>query len=98
MSWPTVAPIWPSLRGDLGGYINSYNGFIGLQNSTVRFGITKTKPFLALNVMISQMVRSECVRFGEHVGIEVFYKIFQLEVLQESPNSNTSPCFQEGLI
>jgi hypothetical protein len=30
---------------------------------------------LILNVMISQTVRSECVRFGGHVGIEVSYKI-----------------------
>jgi hypothetical protein len=31
------------------------------------------------------MVRNECVRFGGHVGIEVSYKILQLEILKESP-------------
>jgi hypothetical protein len=40
------------------------------------------------------MIRSECVRFGEHVGIEVSYKILWLEVLKKSPILNTSPCFQ----
>jgi hypothetical protein len=34
--------------------------------------------------MISQTVKSECVRFGGHIGIEVSYKILQLEVLKES--------------
>jgi hypothetical protein len=33
-----------------------------------------------LNVMISQMVRNESVRFGRHTDIEVRYKILQLEV------------------
>jgi hypothetical protein len=28
-----------------------------------------------LNVMISQMVRNESVRFGRHIDIEVSYKI-----------------------
>jgi hypothetical protein len=36
------------------------------------------------------------VRFGGHVGIEVSYKILQLEVLKESPILNTSPCFNRG--
>jgi hypothetical protein len=34
--------------------------------------------------MISQTVRNECVRFGGHVGIQVSYKILQLEVLKDS--------------
>ena len=33
-----------------------------------------------LNVMISQMVRNESVRFGRHIDIEVSYKILRLEV------------------
>jgi hypothetical protein len=33
-----------------------------------------------LNVMISQMVRNESVRFGRHIDIEVSYKILQLEI------------------
>jgi hypothetical protein len=49
---------------------------------------------LILNVMISQTVKNECVRFGGQVDIEVSYKILQLQVLIESPILNTSPCFQ----
>jgi hypothetical protein len=37
--------------------------------------------FVNLNVMILQMVRNECVRFGGHVDIEVRCKILQLNVL-----------------
>jgi hypothetical protein len=33
-----------------------------------------------LNVMISQIVRNESVRFGRHIDIEVSYKILQLEI------------------
>jgi hypothetical protein len=47
-----------------------------------------------LNVMISQMVRNECVRFGRHVDIQVSYKILQLEVLKDNPILDTSPSFQ----
>jgi hypothetical protein len=32
-----------------------------------------------------QTLRIECVRFDGHVYIEVSYKIFQLEVLNEAP-------------
>jgi hypothetical protein len=49
---------------------------------------------LTLNIMISQTVRNECVRFGGHIDIEVSYKILRLEVLKESPILDTSPCFQ----
>jgi hypothetical protein len=38
-----------------------------------------------LNVMISQMVRNEGVRFGRHIDIEVSYKILQLEVPKNVP-------------
>jgi hypothetical protein len=31
--------------------------------------------FSTLNVMISQMLRNESVRFGRHIDIEVSYKI-----------------------
>jgi hypothetical protein len=47
-----------------------------------------------LNVMISQTVRNECVRFGQHVDIQVSYKILQLEVLKDNPILDTSPSFQ----
>jgi hypothetical protein len=40
------------------------------------------KTFLStLNVMILQMVRNKCVRFGGHVDIEVRYMILRLDVL-----------------
>jgi hypothetical protein len=43
------------------------------------------KTFLSiLNVMILQMMRNECIRFGGHVDIEVSYKILQLDVLKET--------------
>jgi hypothetical protein len=42
----------------------------------------REKNFLStLNVMILQMVRNECVRFGGHVDIEVRYEIFWLDEL-----------------
>jgi hypothetical protein len=44
---------------------------------------------LTLNVMISQTVRNECIRFGGHVDIEVSYKI----LLKKSSILDTSPCF-----
>jgi hypothetical protein len=47
-----------------------------------------------LNVMISQMVRNESVRFGRHIDIEVSYKILQLEVPKNVPILQNPPCFQ----
>jgi hypothetical protein len=77
----------------------SENGFFGLQNTAVPLGCSgKKKNSSTLNVMISQTVRSECIRFGGHVGIQVSYKILWLEVLKESSILDTSPCSQKGLI
>jgi hypothetical protein len=47
-----------------------------------------------LNVMIMQMVRNECVRFGGHVDIEVTYKILRLNVLKETPILHNLSCFE----
>jgi hypothetical protein len=47
-----------------------------------------------LNVMILQLVRNECARFGGHVDIEVSYNILWLEILNEAPILLNSPCFQ----
>jgi hypothetical protein len=47
-----------------------------------------------LNVMILQMVRNECVRFGGHVDIKVSYKILWLDVLKETPSLQNPPCFE----
>jgi hypothetical protein len=50
-----------------------------------------------LNVMISQMVRNESVRFGRHIDIEVSYKISQLEIPKLVPILHYLACFQKGL-
>jgi hypothetical protein len=47
-----------------------------------------------LNVMISQTVRNECLRFGRHVDIQVSYKILWLEVQKDNLILDTSPSFQ----
>jgi hypothetical protein len=47
-----------------------------------------------LNIMISQMVRNESVRFGRHIDIEVRYKILRLEVPKNVPILQNPPCFQ----
>jgi hypothetical protein len=74
--------------------------FSSLQNTAVPLRYNGKKTFSStLNVMILQVVRNESVRFGGHIGIQVSYKILQLElVLKESPILNTSPSFQQGLI
>jgi ABC-type phosphate transport system ATPase subunit len=56
---------------------------------------TGEKTFLStLNVMILQMVRNECVRFGGHIDIEVSYKILRLNVLKETQNLHNLSCFE----
>jgi hypothetical protein len=50
-----------------------------------------------LNVMISQMVRNESVRFGRHIDIEVSYKILQLEIQKLVLILHCLACFQTGL-
>src|SRR5450759_4254786 len=50
-----------------------------------------------LNVMISQMVRNESVRFGRHIDIEVSYKILRLEVPKLVLILHDPVCFQKGL-
>jgi hypothetical protein len=55
------------------------------------FGTWKKNFLLTLNVIISQMVRNECTRFGGHVDIEVSYKILQLEILKRTPTIGVSP-------
>jgi hypothetical protein len=51
------------------------SGFFGPQKTTVPLLQGKKNFYLNLNVMISQMVRNESVRFGRHIDIEVSYKI-----------------------
>jgi hypothetical protein len=50
-----------------------------------------------LNVMISQMVRNESVRFGSHIDIEFSYKILQLEIPKLVLILHYLACFQKGL-
>jgi hypothetical protein len=47
-----------------------------------------------LNVMISQMVRNESVRFGRHIDIIVSYKILWLEVPKNVSILQNPPRFQ----
>jgi hypothetical protein len=58
--------------------------FFGLQNSIVPLKCRGKKLLSTLNVMILQMVKNECVKFGGHVNIEVSYKILQLDVLKKT--------------
>jgi hypothetical protein len=58
--------------------------FCGLQNSPVPLGRRGKKLSSTLNVMILQMMRNECIRFG-YLDIEVSYKILRLDVLKETP-------------
>jgi hypothetical protein len=50
-----------------------------------------------LNVMISQIVRNESVRFGRHIDIEVSYKILWLEIPKLVLIFHYLACFQKGL-
>jgi hypothetical protein len=50
-----------------------------------------------LNVMISQMVRNETVRFGWHIDTEVSYNILQLELSKLVLILHYLACFQKGL-
>jgi hypothetical protein len=69
--------------------------FFGLQNSIVPLKRSGNFLFLlALNIIILQSVRNECVRFGGHVDIEVNYKILVLDVLKKIPSLQNSPCFE----
>jgi hypothetical protein len=61
------------------------------------FGRGKKNFFSTLNVMISQMVRNESVRFGRHINIEVNYKILRLEVPKLVPILHYPTCLQKGL-
>jgi hypothetical protein len=51
-----------------------------------------------LNVMISQMVRNESVRFGRHIDIEVSYKILWLEVPKLIPILHYLACFRKAVL
>jgi hypothetical protein len=53
---------------------------------------------LKFNVMISQMVRNESVRFGRHIDMEVSYKILQLEIPKLVQILHYLACFQKGVV
>jgi hypothetical protein len=53
--------------------------------------------FSTLNIMILQTVRNKCVRFVGHLGIQVSYKILQVEVPKKTPILHNPSWFQEGL-
>jgi hypothetical protein len=54
--------------------------------------------FFNLNVMISEMVMSESVRFGRHIDIEVSYKILQILVQKLVPILHYQACCRKGLL
>jgi hypothetical protein len=54
--------------------------FLDLKTLLSPFGRGKKTFSSTLNVMISQMIRNESVRFGRHIDIGVSYKILQLEM------------------
>jgi hypothetical protein len=64
--------------------------FFGLQN------INAFQSFFpsTLNIMILRIVENECQGFGEHVNIEVSYKILPLEVPKEISILHNPLCFQ----
>jgi hypothetical protein len=68
--------------------------FLGSKTLLYLSGIGEKTFLSTLNVMISQTVRNECVRFGGHVDIEVSYKILRLDVLKETPSLQNPPCFE----
>jgi hypothetical protein len=67
-------------------HIYSNNGFFGLQNIIVPFIYMEFYFFTStLNIIISQMVRNDFVRYNEHLDIQVIYKILLLEVPKKAP-------------
>jgi hypothetical protein len=54
--------------------------------------------FSTLDVIISQVVRNESVRFGRHIDIEVSYKILQLEIPKLVQILHYLACFQKGML
>jgi ABC-type phosphate transport system ATPase subunit len=55
--------------------------FLAFKTLLSPLGVGKKTFLSTLNVMILQMVRNECVRFGGHVNKEVRYKILRFDVL-----------------
>jgi hypothetical protein len=60
--------------------------------------VAEKKVSSTLNVMISEIVMNESVRFGRHIDIEVSYKILQLEVPKLVPILHYRACFRKGLL
>jgi hypothetical protein len=61
------------------------------------FGKGKKTFSSTLNIMISQTVGNESMRFGRYIDIEVSYKILQVEVPKLVPILHYLACFQKGL-
>jgi hypothetical protein len=71
--------------------------FLGPKRLLSPFRRDKKTFFSTLNVMISQMVRNESVRFGRQIDIEISYKILWLEIPKLVQILHYSACFQKGL-
>jgi hypothetical protein len=50
--------------------------------------------FSTLYVMILQMAKNKCLKFGGHIDIQINYKIIWLEVRKKVPILHHLPCFQ----
>jgi hypothetical protein len=68
--------------------------FLAFKTLLSPLGAREKNVLSTLNVMILQMVRNECVRFGGHVDIEVRYKIFWLDELKETQILHDLSCFE----
>jgi hypothetical protein len=58
-------------------YLLKKMDFLAFKTLLSPFGTGEKTFSSTLNLMILQMVRNKCVRFGGHIYIEVSYKILQ---------------------
>ena len=78
-------------------WFSSKSGFLHLQNKAIQLKHSEKVILSTLNIMILQMVKSEDLRFGEHVDFQVRYKILWLEVPKRLSTLRNLACFEEEL-
>ena len=57
----------------------------------------KKASFSTLHVMILKLIKSENLRFGGHVEIQIKYKILHLEIPKRTSTLKNLICFEERL-
>jgi hypothetical protein len=72
------------------------NGFFGPQNFVVFLEYKENTFFSNFEPLILQSIWNECIRFGEHVNIQVNYKILQLKVPKKAPILHNHLCEQSS--